>query len=375
MKIKNQGTVVVGRKDTDMQSCAFPHICILPSGRWLCSFRAAPEKAATTGQHPMLTWSDDEGKCWSNPIAPFVPPDVDGKPGLFRSLSPTAMDGQEMLGVLFWVDHSDPSLPFFNEQTEGLLDTRIFLVKSVDNGETWSQSQLVDTSPFNVPVATTGPILRLPNGDLACQFELNKHYYDTSVWRHSSVFKFSMDGGKTWPCHAISSNDPENRIFYWDQRPSVLPDGQVLDLFWTYDNQDGVYLNIHGRESLDKGRTWSEMWNAGIPGQPAPPVALPDGTIGMVYVDRTAIPVIKMRTSKDNGRTWPGETEIIIYETAGVSQTQKKASMQDAWAEMGKFSVGLPATSVMANGDIVVVYYAGPHTDQTNIEWVRLQSK
>jgi hypothetical protein len=95
----------------------------------------------------------------------------------------------------------------------------------------------------------------------------------------------------------------------------------------------------------------------------------------MVYVDRTAIPVIKMRISKDNGRTWPGETEIIIYETTGESQTQEKASMQDAWAEMGKFSVGLPATSVMANGDIVVVYYAGPHTDQTNIEWVRLQSK
>ena len=46
--------------------------------------------------------------------------------------------------------------------------------------------------------------------------------------------------------------------------------------------------------------------------------------------------------------------------------------MQDAWAEMGKYSVGLPATVQLENGDILVVYYAGPETDQTDIQWVRI---
>ena len=48
--------------------------------------------------------------------------------------------------------------------------------------------------------------------------------------------------------------------------------------------------------------------------------------------------------------------------------------MQDAWAEMGKFSVGLPATAVAPNGDILVVYYSGPVTDQTDVLWARLRS-
>jgi hypothetical protein len=112
-------------------------------------------------------------------------------------------------------------------------------------------------------------------------------------------------------------------------------------------------LNIHARESVDHGRTWSELWDTGVPGQPAPPVPLPDGTLGMVYVDRTAAPVIKMRVSRDRGRTWPDDSEVVVQEAPVPSQTWKKGTMQDAWAEMGKFSIGLPATAVAPNGDLI----------------------
>jgi Neuraminidase (sialidase) len=372
MKVIDRGTVFAGEVGTDHQSCCFPAICALPGGRWLCGCRAAPTKSATTGQHVLLTWSDDEGKTWSKPLSPFVPPHIDGNPGLFRYVALTALGGNQVLAMLYWVNHSDPSLPFFNEETEGILDSRLFLAKSEDAGLTWSEPKLVDTSPFNVPVAITGPVLILSNGAWACQFELNKAYYDTSVWRHSSVLMFSQDQGQSWPKHAITSNDPENRVFYWDQRPGVLADGTVLDVFWTYDNQAATYLNIHARESMDNGCTWSQLWDAGVPGQPAQPVSLPDGRIAMVYVDRTGPPAIKMRISSDKGRTWRESGEVVIHQAGSGSQTWNKGSMQDAWAEMGKFSTGLPATSPLQNGQILVVYYAGPDTDRTDIRWARL---
>ena len=44
----------------------------------------------------------------------------------------------------------------------------------------------------------------------------------------------------------------------------------------------------------------------------------------------------------------------------------------DAWAEMGKFSVGLPTVTPLKNGDILVVYYAGSHPDCTNIQWAQV---
>ena len=372
--IIGSGTVFAGEKNTDHQSCAFPGICVLPNGRWICSCRAAPAKKGTAGQHVLLSWSDENGQSWCKPFNPFIPPDVAGKPGLFRGAHLTAMGEHRVLAILCRVDHSDPSLSFFNEETEGLLDTRIFFAKSEDDGETWSEPEIMDTSPFHLPTPITGPVLRLSNGDLACQFELNKHYYDPSVWEHSSVLMFSKDEGKTWENHVITSNDPENRIFYWDQRPGVLADGRIMDLFWTYDSEDAVYLNIHARESLDNGYTWSEIWDTGVPGQPAPPVSLLDGRIAMVYVDRTGPPVIKMRISSDCGITWPDNTEIVLHQSGPGSQTWKKKSMQDTWAEMGKFSVGLPTTALLENGDVLVVYYSGLHTDQTDVRWVRIST-
>jgi len=373
VRVVRRGTVFAGEKGTDHQSCAFAGIAVLPGGRWVCGFRAAPTKAGTAGQHALVTLSDDEGRSWSKPVRPFDPPRVDGRPGLFRAAHPTPLGGSRVLATLCWVDHSDPSLPFFNEETQGLLDTRIFFARSADGGATWSPPVLMDTSPFNVPTPITGPVMVLPDGEWACQFELNKHYYDTSVWRHSSVMMFSRDEGESWPAHVVVSSDPQNRVFYWDQRPGVLADGMLLDLFWTYDNQLATYLNIHARESGDNGRTWSEMWDTGVPGQPAPPVSLPDGRIGMVYVDRSGSPAIKLRASSDGGRTWPEATETVLYQADAPAQTTRKASMQDAWAEMAKFSVGLPATAPLPNGDILAVYYAGLETDHTNIEWARVQ--
>ena len=211
-----------------------------------------------------------------------------------------------------WMDHSDPSLPFFNEETEGLLETRIFFAESHDAGASFSTPTQMDTSPIDMLTPLTGPMLVLGNGSWACQFELNKPYYDTTPWRHSSVMMFSKDGGKTWPTHTIVSNDPENRIFYWDQRPAVLDNGLLLDLFWTYDNATGKYLNIHARESLDSGKTWLDIWDTKVPGQPAPAVAIGDGKIAMVYVDRTAAPAIKLRTSHNYGRSWDDDTELTI---------------------------------------------------------------
>jgi len=331
MEIIAEGLVYSGADRADRQSCAFAGICVLATGRWICTFRAAPTKTGMAGQHTIVTWSDDEGRTWSDPTDPFVPPLIDGRPGLFRAGYVTDLGAGNVVATLYWVDHSDPAKPFFNEQTEGLLDSRLMLARSSDAGLTWTEPELIDTSPLHVPTPITGPTLLLRNGDWACQFELNKSYDDVSEWHHHSVLLFSSDGGRSWPEHVLTSADPENRVFYWDQRPAVLADGTVLDLFWTYDTREAVYLNIHARTSADHGMTWSDVWYTGVPGQPAQPVSLPDGRLAMVYVDRTGAPTIKCRVSEDGGKTWSGEMEGVVRAPDLGSQSGEKTGMQDAW--------------------------------------------
>ena len=374
MTIVDQGVVVRSEPGTDRASCAFPGVCVLPSGRWLCGFRTAPTKGGMAGQQGRLCWSDDAGRTWSAPFAPFTPPPIEGAPGLFRAVFCTCAGGSDVVALLYWVDHSDPSRPFFNATTEGLLDSRLFLSRSSDEGVSWSEPELLDTTPYNIPTPPTGPILVLRDGRWALQFELNKHYDDPEPWRHSSVLMFSSDDGRTWPEHVRVSDDPERRVFYWDQRPGGLADGTLLDLFWTYDTRAGEYLNIHGRESRDAGRTCGELWDTGVPGQPAQPVSVADGRLAMVYVDRTAEPLIKARLSADGGRTWPESTETTLCRPRTGPQTTDQTTMQEAWEEMTAFSLGLPATAALPDGEVLVVYYTGAEPDQTDIEWVRVRA-
>ena len=367
-----KGTVFHATPGTDRQSCAFPQLAVLPNGRWLATCRAAFTKGGKEGQNVLLSFSDDEGKTWSPPTSPFVTPGINGKPGQFRVCALTPLGGANVLATLYWVDNSDPSLPFFNEKTEGLLDSRLMFSKSCDCGISWTEPMLMDTSPFNVPTPITGPVLMMPDGELICQFETNKAYYDTSKWVHSSVLMFSKDGGRSWPAHTVVTRDPD--VFYWDQRCQVLSDARLFNVFWTYDKRTAKYLNIHACESTDSGRTWSSLWDTGVSGQPAQVVQLQDGALAMTYVDRTGATAIRSRVSLDGGYSWPEKSTLTFYDSELPSQTVSKDNMVDTWSEMGKFSAGLPATAVLENGDVMVVYYAGRSTDVTSVEWVRIRA-
>ncbi len=374
MPIVDRGTVYRGPADTDYQCASGPVIVVTPGGRWLCSLRTTPNKGAGDGL-VLLTWSDDEGKSWCEPKRIFVAPKLDGRRGDFRGIKMTLLEDGHLLAAIKWVDRSDPKRKLFSDSDGGVQGGRFFLSRSLDNGETWSEPRQLPPFEFDESVTgPTAPVLRLANGDLAFPIELSKPQGDDSPSRHFAAMMFSPDEGETWPEHAIIAHDPSHRIFYWDHRPVLLPNGNLLNLFWTFDNQEGVYRNMHASRSADHGRTWSPLWNTGLAGQAGPPLCLHDNRVALVYVDRTATPAIKLRISDDDGASWPDDTELTLYDSEKQPSTSGKRDLKKAWSEMYEFSVGLPTITETASGDIVAAYYAGPEADQTGIEWVRISA-
>lgn len=376
MKLVDRGTVFAGRPKTDAASCAFPSICVTGTGRWLAGFRAAPAKLARS-QRAFVSWSDDEGHTWSSPIEPAGPaPELDGKAGSWRTVACTALGGKGLAAALCWEDVSQPLLPMFNEETEGVADMRLFTAVSEEGGERFSKPRPVFRGRYDhLSTPTTGPVLLLANAQWAMPFEVNNQYNDPAPWQHAAVLAFSSDGGQSWGGIVDVHADPNRRVFCWDQRLTLLPDGSVFGLFWTFDRETNAYLNIHARRSVDHGRTWGALFDTGVPGQPARPVGLADGRVAMVYVDRTAAPRIKARISPDGGGTWPASSELLVHERSERprSQTWDKGSMQDAWAEMSAFSIGLPDAVALPGGDVLAVFYSGDHPDHTDIRWARIK--
>jgi len=369
------GTVVRSPLQGSLHSCCIPRVEVLDSGRWIVGFRASTAKQNETQQRVCVTWSDDWGQSWSEPVTPFNPPMIKDRPGRFRAIAFENLHGQRVLATLLWQDVGDEDLPFFNSKTEGVQDMRIFFSISSDNGSTWSPLQrVVEKNYEHVPVSITGPILLLRDGTWLCQFETNKPYNDENPWQQAAVAGRSIDQGQSWSPAAVVAHDRANRIMYWDQRPQVMEDGSLLNFFWTLDKGIGSYINIHVVRSSDGGINWSAPFDTGVPGQPAPPVDLGNGRVAMVYVDRQGPPKIKIRLSENGGRSFDPATEALIHERASGMQTILKTpgTSADAWAEMEAFSIGLPDAVRMPDNTILVVFYSGSDRDHTDLHWARV---
>ena len=372
MQVINYQTVSKWQDHPSHPSQSFPSLVATPTGRLIASWRCSPTKEGICDNHILFSVSDDGGHTWRKPFRSCPAPLVDGRDGVFRVGALSAIGGRILL-TYCWVDTSHPERPFFREENSGLLDCKVFLCVSDDDGETWSEPRQLDTSPYqNQPTPITGPMLSMPDGRSILQFELNLPYESTEPWRHLPVLKFSRDLGRSFDSVAIPAASPDNSIFYWDQRPIVLKSGKNVDFFWTWDNLQSRYHNITMTESTDGGLTWAPVRDTGIAGQAGPGVELADGRIVIPVVDRTAQPKIVLRVSEDQGRSFTPD----ILELGGKAPDQQTAAQADrngAWREMTAFSLGLPTAVPSNHGTVYAIWYAGPATDQTDIDFAEVQ--
>ena len=352
-------------------SQSFPGIAVTPSGRIIASWRSAIRKEEVVDQRILCSFSDDGGSSWSSPKAFFTPPVLNGKNGVFRMGAPTAFNGRIYMH-LTWVDASKPERPFFNEENSGLLDCKNFLSVSEDDGATWSEVQQLETEPFEeLSTPITGPVQFFSDGEMFSQFELNKPFDSDDVWRHLPVLNFSLDQGKTFYCHSIPAQDPENDIFYWDQRPLILKNDSIVAFFWTWDNRLNNYHNISMTYSDDRGENWTLPHDTGIPGQAGQPVEFDDGSLLLPVVDRTGKPKITARLSRDFGKTFTDEV-LEVSEPLNHKQVSEQNTLSGAWSEMTNFSLGLPFGTKSDHNTAYIVWYHGAETDFTNIEFAEI---
>ena len=123
--------------------------------------------------------------------------------------------------------------------------------------------------------------------------------------------------------------------------------------------------------SADKGVSWSEPADTGVPGQAGQPVEFADGALLLPLVDRTAKPRISARISLDHGKTFTAE-DLTVSTPLDKKQTAAQADVNGAWNEMEKFSLGLPFGTASGHDTAYIVWYDGEDTDRTNIEFAEI---
>lgn len=370
MRIISAGLLGKAEAGTNRANLTFGTVTALADGTLLATLRAGPEKDSA---HERIEFyrSADGGTSWSGPVYPFVPPDVGGVGGTLKICYITELAPGRLLAAAMWIDRTTyPGKPLFNAETEGCLPMAILVADSADNGMSWSEWRLVPMPVEIGPPSLTSPVLKLTDGRLAMSIETNKPYLDASKWKQRAVYLYSADNGQTWSAPVTVAEDPTGRIFNWDLRCAVAPDGRVGSFAWTYDSATAKYLDIHRRISSDGGRSWSPPEALGVSDQAARPAILRDGRTVLAWVDRFGSTSIKARLAASLDAPFDPASEVVIYQhprpEAGSADTGDMLASMDVW------SFGLPFAEALPDGDVLVVYYAGEAT-ALDVRWARLR--
>ncbi len=261
---------------------------------------------------------------------------------------------------------------------------RICMVRSADDGKTWSRPAVVVDTPLD---DRDPSIVELPNGDLLCNyFSLRPGDKQDYQVVHSAMVR-STDGGRTW--------GPEQVLFdRWicSSPIRVLSDGRLGLALYYFSNEPRPPHKWHAgfTASSDGGRTWSRPVEIGrdsdIPLDAEPDVC--EVTKGRLLM--LMRPAMACSWSDDGGRTWSeparvgfeGHAPYLLKTRSGIlllghrlPGTSLHYSLDDGKTWRGPVKLddkigAYPSLCELPDGSVYCVYYEeGPGT---NILGVRL---
>ncbi len=305
---------------------AFPGIARLPDGSLGVVFRDGIAHVCPFGRI-LFTRSRDEGRTWSAPVCIWDSPSDDRDPSIHalpsgRVLATFHTWNSWMASPALRERYAAQSARIRRDGLHAYTGSKIMF--SSDSGRTW-------TKPVKIPAFTPHGPTPAPDGAL---------YYPT--WRDRGgrrrllIFR-SKDQGRTWDrfaeVGASAAGAPEQRIVYGEPFLAIPPHGPWILTIRV--DKDG-----YARQALSAdGRRWSAIRKTKVRGYPQHILALADGRLLMTYGYRFRPYGIRACVSRDHGKSWDVEREILLR--SGLSSPD----------------LGYPVSIQLHDGRVLTVYY------------------
>ena len=323
----------------------WPSVCRLKSGDIIAVFSGDRDAHICPWGKLQMVRSTDDGETWSAPKTIANGP-LDDRDGGIVQLP----DGEILVTYFTSVAYRAPNIlakhPDWRRH-DGKISEEIrnaalgyFGLRSRDDGKTWSKPERLKVKGHT----PHGPMLLKDGSLLQIGRSFTKAILGTSEKGRTIISaERSTDGGRTWKimCESIPDTNGENSKPHMFHEPYAveLADGTLVGLV-RYHGPDNC---MRQTVSYDGGKTWTPMVKTTMVGLPPHIIRLPDGKLVNVYGRRVKKPDFGefAAISDDNGITWDTANEIAL-------------------APCHNSDIGYPSSCILANGDLLTVYYQSP---------------
>jgi len=329
----------------------WPSIAKMRSGELVAVFSGNRDEHVCPYGITQMIRSKDNGKTWTDPVTINNTPLDDRDAGILETEKGTWLVTW-FTSMAFDNDRSYLQHPEYKRHREKLNEETVnkwlgnWTRRSLDNGKTWEEpvKQLV-TAPH-------GPV-ELKDGRLL--------YVGTSTINNEKklAVEESKNDGLTWKLLAIIDIPEDESIDPYSEPHVVeLSNGKLVAMF-RYQPSERSKSFLRQTESLDGGKTWSVTRKTNIWGYPPHLLKLDNDWLLLSYGVRKIPYGERACISKDGGKTWDIENEIVL-------------SMSDSG------DLGYPASIQLDDGSIITVYYQidknGEKTSLMQTHW-KLKNK
>ena len=303
----------------------WPDIDLTHDGEMLVVFSGDRDWHVCPWGKIQMVRSSDGGKTWSEASTIIDTPMDD------RDTSIAVLPDGSLLatyhGSLAFAERTGPRYDPYIEYSATIGDDvrqafkGFWAATSTDDGVTWSDPVKVPAmTPHGPTVLNDGQLMMVSGG---------------KAYR-------SGDGGQTWTMTGTVPKNPEtwkSRYAFTSETTCIqADDGRIIALSRYRDGSD---IDLRQTVSTDGGKTWSEPVATGMPGYPAHLLKLNNGWLLASYGRRIEPMGQRACISKDGGRTWLVDEEIIL----------------SLAAPQGGGDLGYPASAQLPDGTIWTVYY------------------
>jgi len=289
--------------------------------------------------------SKDLGRTWTAPERlhshEFEPDQIS------ETLKPLLLRDGSLLATGYGFVRPDDLAPIVDPETFEVLPLRNMVSKSTDDGQSWDVPRLVNIG--GQPLEMSGPCIQLQSGRIlaaAPPFHLGAE-------GHSGWIVYSDDGGQNWGKLSTFFESSSGAVAAWECRLCETKAGQVVVLFWAYDNREQSNLNNHMVVSQDGGETFGPAIDTGVRAQASNLMRLGDDKILTIHSHRED-PVglwVRQVDIADNGFRVESELNLFSGNAMGSDATNIKK-------QFGSLKFGQPSLLHLSNGQVLAACWA-----------------